>query len=173
MKWKRVSGGKRGSFHWSSLIRSMFRYSLLSQHLQFSFHISVLKLRVVITADVGGVGVAANRGGVSVHQRTKGRVRALDAAAVTWAPEERHGPLHEVPAAWLWRVRSQRRGLNDLIFLSGVWRQALRRPVCWQRALSARHCGPGLWKWSSCVLKKTNVNDNVRQKNEMYANTSK
>lgn len=76
-------------------------YSLLSQLLQLSFHISVLKFRVIITADVSRVGVASNGWGVSVHQRARGRVGALDTAAVTRVPEERHRPLHEVPAAAL------------------------------------------------------------------------
>jgi len=79
---------------------------LFSQLLQLFPHIRILKLRVVVTADVRRLGVSGGRrGGVAVHRRgmSARRVAVLLAFAATRAPQEGHGPLHEVAAAVLGR----------------------------------------------------------------------
>lgn len=79
-------------------------YLLFSQLLQLFLHVGVLKLGVVVAADVGGVGVAGRgRGGVAVHGHglSARRVGALLALAAAGAPQEGHSPLHQVAAAVL------------------------------------------------------------------------
>lgn len=90
-------------------------YLLFSQLLQLLLHVGVLELRVVVAADVGGVGVAGGgRRGVAVHGHglAARRVGALFALAAAGAPQEGHGPLHEVAAAVLRQGVGRRGGVG-------------------------------------------------------------